>query len=342
MGGDGSMIPMAALTKLQPAHLADHLPLVRRDRLHRQPRIFHQRHGGELLFGLDRGHRHRRLQRLVGLDVDADEFAGLVGRIRIGLLDDLGDPDDLLSFVGMIEEGAVALLHVHEILPGGEIAHPGPGLALGAFCNLLVPRPGRRLGFHQPVVHDAHHFFVMAGLVPAIHVLIHVIIKTWMPATSAGMTRRNHSSALNGRVSRPSIAASIVIFPLKIAATAFDTGISTSCEAASSTSTGAVNSPSASLPGAGRSPRPSAMPSAKLRDCGLEQVRIKSPNPDSPISVSPRAPQARPSRASSLKPRVVSAASAEAPSLRPETIPAAIASPFFAAPPISTPRTSDV
>src|SRR5262245_3790949 len=30
--------------------------------------------------------------------------------------------------------------------------------------------------------------FVMAGLVPAIHVLITLLVKTWMPATSAGMT----------------------------------------------------------------------------------------------------------------------------------------------------------
>jgi len=71
---------------------------------------------------------------------------------------------------------------------------------------------------------------------------------------------------LNGRVSRLSIASSIVAVPLNIAATADDTGISTFCEAASSIRTGAVNSPSASFPDAGRSPRPSAMPSAKLRD----------------------------------------------------------------------------
>ena len=50
----------------------------------------------------------------------------------------------------------------------------------------------------------------------------------------------------------------------------------------------------------------------------------------------------RPKRASSAKPRVVSAAVALAPSLRPCTMPAAIASTFFAAPPISTPRTSVV
>src|SRR5436190_9652444 len=205
----------------------------------------------------------------------------------------------------MIEEGLVALLHVDEILARGEIAHAGPGFALGALGDLHVPRPGRWFRFHQPV-------------------------------------RHRHSSALNGRVSRPSIAASIVTLPARIAATAFDTGISTFCEAASSTSTGAVNVPSASLPCGAGSPRPNAMPSAKLRDCRLEQLRIRSPSPESPARVSVRAPQARPSRASSLKPRVVSAASAEAPSLRPSTIPAAIASTFFAAPPISTPRTSVV
>jgi hypothetical protein len=82
------------------------------------------------------------------------------------------------------------------------------------------------------------------------------------------------------------------------------------------------------------------MPNAKLRDCGLEQLRIRSPRPDSPASVSICAPWARPKRANSAKPRVVSAASADAPSFFPTTMPAAIASTFFAAPPISTPRTS--
>jgi hypothetical protein len=32
------------------------------------------------------------------------------------------------------------------------------------------------------------HFNVMAGLVPAIHVFDVARLKTWMPATSAGMT----------------------------------------------------------------------------------------------------------------------------------------------------------
>src|SRR5215469_9274458 len=294
---------LARRAKSQPAHLCDELPLLRSHRLHRQTRIFHERHVGEFFLRLDRANAHRFWQRLLGLDVDADEFAGLVRRIGIGLPDHLGDADDLLAFVGMIEKRLVALLHVHEILPRGEIAHAGPSLAFCALGDLLIPRPARRFGFQEPIRHA-------------------------------------HSSALKGRVSRPSIAASMVVVPLRIAATALDTGISTFCEAASSTSTGAVNSPSASFPGAGLAPRPSARPRAKLRDCGLEQVRIRSPSPERPTSVSLRAPSARPKRASSEKPRVVSAACAEAPKLLPTTMPAAIASTFFAAPPISTPRTS--
>ena len=51
--------------------------------------------------------------------------------------------------------------------------------------------------------------------------------------------------------------------------------------------------PSASLPpaaSASDAPSPSATPKEKLRDCGLEQVRIRSPSPDRPVSVSaPRA-----------------------------------------------------
>jgi hypothetical protein len=34
------------------------------------------------------------------------------------------------------------------------------------------------------------HLSVMAGLVPAIHVLFVGSLKTWMPGTSPGMTRR--------------------------------------------------------------------------------------------------------------------------------------------------------
>jgi hypothetical protein len=39
----------------------------------------------------------------------------------------------------------------------------------------------------------------MAGLVPAIHVFVWASIKTWMPATSAGMTDQSSSLAV-GRI----------------------------------------------------------------------------------------------------------------------------------------------
>jgi hypothetical protein len=53
-----------AMTRLHPAHLADELPFFRCHRLHREPRIFNQRHVGQSLVGLYRYHRRRRLQRL--------------------------------------------------------------------------------------------------------------------------------------------------------------------------------------------------------------------------------------------------------------------------------------
>ncbi len=177
-------------------------------------------------------------------------FSGLVGRVGIGLLDDLDDADDLLALVGMIEEGAVAFLHLHQILPRGEIAHAGPGLALGALCHLLIPRPGRRFRFHQPVVHDAYP--TIRSLWPGLS----------RPSTSScrqsyqDVDARNKSGhdeailplrlewprqqALDRRIDADRAA--------RIAATAEDTGISTFFESASSTSTGAVNSPSASFP----------------------------------------------------------------------------------------------
>ena len=120
-------------------------------------------------------------------------------------------------------------------------------------------------------------------------------------------------------------------------------GMSTPRRRASSISACAVNMPSTSLPAAASaalSPRPSAWPKAKLRDWADEQVKTRSPSPERPISVDPRAPKASPKRRSSAKPRAVSAATALAPSPRPAATPQAIASTFLAAPPISTPRTS--
>jgi hypothetical protein len=56
----------------------------------------------------------------------------------------------------------------------------------------------------------------MAGLVPAIHVLDFAVFKTWMPATSAGMTTRKarplfvmagHSRSKNGVLSHAYVPA---------------------------------------------------------------------------------------------------------------------------------------
>jgi hypothetical protein len=148
---------------------------------------------------------------------------------------------------------------------------------------------------------------------------------------------------LNGRASRASIASSTLSRPSRTASTALAIGMSTPASVAIATNTVAVNAPSTRPPlaaSAGDTPPPIATPNEKLRDWRVEHVKMRSPRPDSPVSVSGRAPNALPNRVNSAKPRVVSAAAALAPSLRPAAIPAAIASTFFAAPPISTPRTS--
>jgi hypothetical protein len=66
------------------------------------------------------------------------------------------------------------------------IERPGPPLepALGP----AKPDPGAGVS-GQNYARVSHTLGVMAGLVPAIHVLSHARqLKTWMPATSAGMT----------------------------------------------------------------------------------------------------------------------------------------------------------
>ena len=93
------------------------------------------------------------------------------------------------------------------------------------------------------------------------------------------------------------------------------------------------------ISGAAR-PWPSPTPSEKLRELVDEHVSTRSPSPDSPASVSLRAPRARPNRVISVNPRAISAARAFWPSPAPSTTPHAIASTFFTAPPISAPTTS--
>src|SRR5437879_4015028 len=63
------------------------------------------------------------------------------------------DADDLLLVAGVIEEELVALLHLLEMAARGEIAHAGPGLALGATLDLIVPGKILRFGLQQPVSH---------------------------------------------------------------------------------------------------------------------------------------------------------------------------------------------
>ena len=69
------------------AHLADHPPLVRRHRLHREPRVLHQHHFGEPRIGLDRLEAHRPRERRHRPDVDADPLRVVAGRVRVRLGD---------------------------------------------------------------------------------------------------------------------------------------------------------------------------------------------------------------------------------------------------------------
>src|SRR5579863_9860879 len=124
---------------LHPAHLADELPFRVGHRLHRQARVFGERHVLELRLGLDRGERHRLRQRLERRRLHRDPRFAL-GRGRIGkeLFDDLADADHLLLVAGVIEEKLLALLHRLEIAARREIAHAAPGLALLAAFDLIV------------------------------------------------------------------------------------------------------------------------------------------------------------------------------------------------------------
>src|ERR1700691_3567799 len=127
------------------------------------------------------------------------------------LADDFADGDDLLLPPGVIEKEFFALFHFFQIAPRREIAHAAPCLALGAARDLIVPGEFLRLGLHQPIRHD-------------------------------------YSSALNGRDSNDSIAASTLSLSVRSASTAVEIGISTPRSLAISTSTAAVKMPSARPP----------------------------------------------------------------------------------------------
>lgn len=87
---------------------------------------------------------------------------------------------------------------------------------------------------------------------------------------------------------------------------------------------------------------PNDMPYEKLRDFGLEQVRTKSPNPESPDRVFCCAPSLVASLVSSANPRAIKAASALAPNCMERQTPTATAITFLSAPPNSTPTRSSL
>ena len=120
-------------------HFGHDFPFLRRHRLHREARLFGEHHVLEPLVGLYRSERHRLFERLDRFDVDRLERALFVRRIGISLADHLDDADDLLLVAGMIEECEVAFLHRVEMLAGAKVAHAGPGVALGALLDLIVP-----------------------------------------------------------------------------------------------------------------------------------------------------------------------------------------------------------
>src|SRR5262245_29063678 len=139
---------------LHAAETAHDLPFLRGYRLHGEARIFRERHLLEAPLGLDRRQRHRFRKRLHCLDVDREKHAFLVCGIVIALADDLGDADDLLLLAGVIEQRVLAFLHLLQVPAGGEIAHAGPRLALGAAVDLIVPGKYVGLGFQKPVGHS--------------------------------------------------------------------------------------------------------------------------------------------------------------------------------------------
>jgi hypothetical protein len=101
---------------------------------------------------LDLRQAHGAGKRPHGLDVDHAEAAARIGRIGIVLLDDFDDPDDLLFLDRVIEERLVAGPHGLEVVRGLVVAHAVP---FGdAVAHLVLPRPGARLRFDQPIGHD--------------------------------------------------------------------------------------------------------------------------------------------------------------------------------------------
>jgi hypothetical protein len=69
------------------------------------------------------------------------------------LADHFADADDLFLIAGVVEKELLALFHLLEVAPRGEIAHAVPRLALGAALDLVVPGKLFRLGLEKPIRH---------------------------------------------------------------------------------------------------------------------------------------------------------------------------------------------
>ena len=120
------------LCLLWPLSFADRLdliPLFVGHRLHGEPGDAHERHVRKALVGFDLGERDRPLERLAGSELNDHQAPGLVVRIGIRSLRDRGGADDRLLFSGVIEEDAVALLHLAQVALRDRIPHTRPDRA---------------------------------------------------------------------------------------------------------------------------------------------------------------------------------------------------------------------
>src|SRR5918996_3952531 len=139
----------------ETAHGADLAPLGLSHRLHREARDAHQLHVFELWIGLDLRKSDGPGQGRDGRHVHAFPLARRIGRVGMRFLHDPDDADHALLFARMIEEAEIALLHFPHIVARLEIAHAVPLGPFAAFFLLVVPGPGFRFRFEQPIGHGA-------------------------------------------------------------------------------------------------------------------------------------------------------------------------------------------
>ena len=158
-----------------------------------------------------------------------------------------------------------------------------------------------------------------------------------MPAATRSSARGSSASStrsVSGAPSRTAHTPSVI-------------GSSISRRCPRSRSTGAVVSPSTTMPisaaaSSGRAPRAISSPARRFLPEGDQHVTMRSPIPARPANVSGRAPADSARRRISARPRATSAALELSPSERPSAPPAASAMTFFAAAQSSTPTTSSL